>query len=585
MKSFFLLFFAAVSLATQVAAASPAQEARSVIHLEERSEFYFDADPDLNIDEVSQKAVSPRFAPVAGRKIWVGRNAPAAWLRFAVPTGELGPGYGGAPGSADSGAPVSQWLLIVRPSFSIILDHVDFYVPRTDGSFEEIRAGAKAERRASEPHSRFFVFELPPGAFEGKPCYIRLSSATDVQVEFSLQTSVGFARAESINYIAYGLLYGILAAMTLYSLFLFLSLKDGTYLYYVLYMVSAGLWLFFVQGHAKVFFGQSPGFDQAMLWFWVGSMLTWGAVFTGSFLRLRDGLSVLHRIILVLAGLGAVVSVAGVSGWDDIAFSLSHYLGLVLPALAIAAAVARLVQGFPSSLYFLIAWSFLAVGGFVFSLMGLQVLSVNFWTINSTAIGIAGESILLSMALSDRFKRLQAETRRLEKIQAHYRELSLTDELTGLRNKRFLAMELGGMAAKARDAKTQLSLILLDIDDFKQVNDSFGHGVGDEILVALARTAKNCARETDEICCFGGDEFVVVMPGVPRAEAFDVAERIRNRFAADSLREVGGEELKVTVSLGVVEFDGAETAEALLSRADGAMYEAKRLGKDQSVAR
>jgi two-component system, sensor histidine kinase LadS len=582
MKKMLILLLAFAFFGSQPAAAASSEEDRTTIHLEGMSDFYFNALPALGIGEVSDKALSANFTPVAGRQIWVGKKAPAAWLRFTVPTKELGAGYNG---SADGNQAVSQWILVVRPSFSIILDHVDLYVPRNDGSYEKVSSGAKVVPRAGEPYSRFFVFGLSPGAFMGKPCYLRLSSGTDVEVKIDLETGVGFAQHEGFDYFAYGLVYGILVAMILYSLFLFVSLKDSTYLCYILYIVSAGLWLFFVQGHAKLIFGQKPGFDQAMLWLWAGSMITWGAVFTAVFLRLKESRTILYYVFLALAALGAIVSIAGLAGLNGIAFSLSHILGLVLPVLVIAAAIARLVQGFPSAFYFLIAWSLLAVGGFIFSLMGLKILPVNFWTVNGMALGMTAEAILLSMALADRFKRLEAEKKNLEKIQVHYRELSLTDALTGLHNKRFLKIELDLAVSRAGETGTPLSLILLDLDDFKNINDSFGHSVGDDILATLARSMRSCTRESDSSCRFGGDEFVIIMPGVKGEGAFGVAERIRNRFASDSLHDVDGVEVKATVSLGTVEFNGGETAEAFLSRADGAMYEAKRLGKNRSVAR
>jgi len=575
MKKFIFLVLSVVFICSHPGAAPSSQEGRQTINLEERSGFYFNADPGLGIAEVSGEAISSRFTPVSGRMIWVGKKAPAAWLRFVVPTSELD--------DADGIKPVSQWFLVVRPSFSIILDHVALYVPRGDGNFDEISSGAKVAPRFSEPHSRFFVFELPPGAFEGKACYLRLSSGTDVEVGFDLETSIGFAQSEGLGYFVYGLMYGILLAMVLYSLFLLLSLKDKTYLCYILYIISAGLWLFFVQGHAKLVFGQKPYFNQAMLWFWAGSMITWGAVFTAVFLKMKESRPVLYYALLVVAALGLVVSVAGLAGWDDLAFSLSHFLGLALPILVIASAIARLVQGFPSAFYFLIAWSLLALGGFVFSLMGLKVLSVNFWTVNGMAIGMTAESILLSMAIADRFKRLESEKKSLEKVQAHYRELSLTDALTGLHNKRFLLIELNLAVTRARETGIPLSLLLLDLDDFKNINDSLGHRVGDEILATLARSMRSCTRESDSSCRFGGDEFVIIMPGIMGEDAFNVAERIRNHFASDSVHDVGGGAARATVSLGVVEFGGKETAEDFLTRADKAMYEAKRLGKNRSV--
>ena len=581
MKKFSFMLIAIVFFGAHLAASPFSGGGRPVIHLEDKSGFYSNADRGLGIADVSSEINASRFTPVAGRMIWVGKNSPVAWLRFVVPVSEPAVGHDGAEGSE----PLPQWLLVVRPSFSIILDYVDFFVPRGDGSFDELRSGAKAVVRPSEPRSRFFAFELPPGAFEGKPCYLRLSSETDVEVNLDIETSVGFGQSEGLGYTVYGIVNGILLAMVLYSFFLLLSLKDRAYLYYIFYIVSAGLWLFFVQGQAKLVFGQIPNFDQAMLWFWAGSMITWGAVFTAVFLRMKEGQPFLSRMFIVMAIFGAVVSVAGVLGWDDVAFSLSHYLGLALPVLVIAATIVRLSQGFPSAFYFLIAWSFLAVGGFVFSLMGFKILPVNFWTVNGMAIGMTAESVLLSMALADRFKSLEAEKINLEKIQAHYRELSLTDALTGLHNKRFLRIELDLAVERARETKMPLSLMLLDLDDFKMVNDSFGHAVGDEILATLARSMRSCTRESDSSCRYGGDEFVIIMPATLGEDAFLVAERIRNRFTSDNARDVESRKVRATVSLGVVEFNGVETAEAFQARADDAMYEAKRLGKNRSVAR
>jgi len=548
--------------------------------------MYLGADPRLTISEISGDALASRFTPVGGDLIWTGKAKPSTWLRFVIPAmPELN---GASEGVSPEGKASPQWILVVRPSFSIILDPVDFYVPRRDGGYTQIRSGAKELPRPSEPRSRYFVFELPAEAFSGKPCYLRIASTTDVEVNLTVETSLGFAQKEMSDFVAYGLLYGILAAMVFYSLFPLLSLKDKAYFYYILYIVSAGLWIFFVQGHAKLLFGQKPQFDQTMLWFSVGSMITWGAIFTAHFLRLKEGRPVLLYLFMVIAGLGILVSVSGLVGWDSVAFTLSHYLGIALPALAIIAAIARLTQGFSSAFYYLIAWFFLALGDFAFSLMGLKTLPVNFWTTNGMAFGMATQSVFLSMALTDRFKRLEVEKQRLEKIQIHYRELSLTDAPTGLHNKRFLTTELGLAAARARETKLSLSLILLDIDDFKNVNDTFGHSAGDEILAALARSMRSCTRESDSLCRYGGDEFVIILPGIPGEAALNVSERIRNRFAVDSrecLHGENGEKMSVTVSLGVVGFNGSETAEAFLARADGALYEAKRLGKNCSALR
>ena len=216
--------------------------------------------------------------------------------------------------------------------------------------------------------------------------------------------------------------------------------------------------------------------------------------------------------------------------------------------------------------------------------MDLKVLPVNFWTKNGLALGLAAESILLSLSLADRFKRIECEKLLLERDQARLRRLSLTDELTGLYNKRYLLAELKNAANDAHFSGEPLAAILLDLDNFKAINDSYGHGFGDRMLISLAASIRDCIRENDAPCRFGGEEFVIIMPNTDKASALRVAERIREHFAAERHGASDEEAIRATISLGVAELAPGEDANSFLDRTDGAMYEAKRLGKNRSFA-
>ncbi len=577
MKSFLILLLSLGLSSTLTAQplTNPApknQVIEDVIALQSMAELYFNADPALVVEELSKPDKDPFFSPAEGRLIWTGAKAPVSWLRFKIPSGIT-----------------PEWLLVVKPSFSIILDYVEFYVPDGTGAFQRFATGALQKSYPGEPRSRQYVFQLPPEAYKGEYCYIRLSSVTDVSVEFSLETSLGRGARDRKDFLGYGILFGVLAAMILNSLSLYASLKDSAYLLNVLYLISATGWLFYLQGFSKAIFGQNPRADQALLWFWVGSMLAWGSSFSAYFLRLKEGLPGTYRAVLALAALGAVVGIAGLAGWYDVAFSLSHYLGIILPILGTVVALIRLVQGFPSSLYFFLSWLFLGIGGLTFSLMGLKVLPVSFITVNSSAFGIAFQSILLSVALSDRFKRLEMETERLTSMQTHYKEINLTDEVTGLPNKRFLFSELDEMIAKARRTNSHLSLLMVDVDNFKTFQASLAQNEGDEVLVALASVTKACTRESDRVCSLGGDQLVVVLPGIGVDTALKAAERIRTRFAQEAFGTTGNEEHddaapSLTVSIGISELLGEDSKESLLGRADKAMFEAKSRGRNRCVA-
>lgn len=557
------------------------EKIQSVINLEKISDYYFDADPTLGIEEVSSPEFSSHFSPVGGRPVWTGKHAPASWLKFTIPLDRLGPGYGPESNAEDRAV---QWLLLVKPSFSIILDNIEFYVPRSDGGFDRFVLGARIKSAPAEPHSRYYFFSLPAGALRGKPCYLRISSTTDVLMNIELVTASSFVQEQARSFLGYGLLFGIIVAMVIYSIFLLLSLHYRSYIYFIFYNIAIGLWVFYLQGFAKVLFGTTPGLDQMMLWVWAGQFITWGTVFTISFLELRKGSRLLFYILAVAAVAGSLISVAAVAGMDDLTFVVSHYFGLIVAVLVIIAAVLRIKQGYGPARYYLIAWSSLAIGGLVFALMGLKVLPVNVFTSNAMSIGIAFESIFLAMALADRFKYLEIEKKNLEAAQTHFRELSLTDSLTGLRNRRYLMIELAKAMKEARQNGEPLSLIMLDIDDFKVINDRFGHGVGDDMLVSLSHSIRTCTRETDSACLYGGDELVIFMPKVAKQDALRIAERIRTHFETESLRVINGKSLGATISLGIAELEGEDNIDTLLSRADAAMYKAKSRGKNCSAA-
>jgi diguanylate cyclase (GGDEF)-like protein len=153
------------------------------------------------------------------------------------------------------------------------------------------------------------------------------------------------------------------------------------------------------------------------------------------------------------------------------------------------------------------------------------------------------------------------------------------DPLTGLPNRLLLRDRFDVAAANARRNHTGLGLLLVDLDEFKQVNDTFGHEAGDHLLTAVGEKLRGCVRESDTVARLGGDEFVVLLGnlGAPEAESAVVAEKILERLSASTL--IAGHAIVVTPSIGVAVYprDGEDLA-ACLRCADRAMYEAKQHG-------
>ena len=166
-------------------------------------------------------------------------------------------------------------------------------------------------------------------------------------------------------------------------------------------------------------------------------------------------------------------------------------------------------------------------------------------------------------------------------------ELAVTDQLTGLHNRRYMASQLDALVRRAAAGGDPVSLLVIDIDHFKKINDSFGHDVGDEVLREFAVRLASNVRAIDLPVRFGGEEFVVVMPDTELDHAHRIAERIRLHVAGSPFRVMDGQELlTVTISIGVAASLGeGERPDNLVKRADEAMYEAKLGGRNRVIAR
>lgn len=172
--------------------------------------------------------------------------------------------------------------------------------------------------------------------------------------------------------------------------------------------------------------------------------------------------------------------------------------------------------------------------------------------------------------------KIQARTRSLEKANQTLETLATTDMLTKIYNRYAITNLLEDGILHAHYCGHPLSMMLLDVDHFKTINDTYGHDIGDVVLEQLAQTIQACLRETDVIGRYGGEEFMVIMARTPLQVAFQIAERVRSHVMNETFQAVGN----VTVSIGVAELEPEEMFNGFFRRTDMLLYNAKRNGRN-----
>jgi diguanylate cyclase len=175
----------------------------------------------------------------------------------------------------------------------------------------------------------------------------------------------------------------------------------------------------------------------------------------------------------------------------------------------------------------------------------------------------------------------EMESLRNELIQI--REESYTDSLTGISNRKAFDAALEEAIYKTRLEKSTFSILIADVDHFKQVNDSYGHLIGDKVLRFVASTFKWCVKGKDIVARFGGEEFAVILLNTEITGAYAVAEQIRRAVCAGKIKDINSQKLleQVTISIGIAQFDSSDLPNDLLQRADRALYQAKEKGRNR----
>ncbi|MDZ3824963.1 7TM diverse intracellular signaling domain-containing protein [Pseudomonas monsensis] len=291
------------------------------------------------------------------------------------------------------------------------LDHLDLYMADANGDYRLIRQTGDAlpfDSREIRQNNYLFDLEFKPD--QQRSVYLRLASEGSIQAPVTLWSSTAYLEDQPVRLYVLGIIYGVLLGMLVYNLFIYLSVRDTSYLYYIFYIASFGLYQLSVNGAAvEYFWPDNPWWANAATPFFIGCAGLFGSQFARSFLQTKNHSRWLDRVLIGLIAFSALV--VGLSLMTSYALSLrlATLLALTFTVVIFAAGILAWWRGLRVARYFIIAWSAFLLGGIINTLMVLGLLPNVFLTMYASQIGSAIEVALLSLALADRINAMREQ--------------------------------------------------------------------------------------------------------------------------------------------------------------------------------
>lgn len=468
---------------------------------------------------------------------------------------------------------------------------------------------------------------LAPGVHQ---IYLRMASSGTIEAPLRLWEPAAFQAAAAKEHLLAGAVLGMLVVMIVYNLFIYLSTRDINYLYYIAFVASYLMFWSTLWGYTFAYVWPNEiRWNSIAVPVFIASACVAASLFADSFLKLHRFSRPLHWGVLGLAWASALLLAGSFVLPYQLIIRVNSAMILVVSVVALVCGYWRWWAGARFARFYCLSWTSVFVGVSILTIGKFGLLPSNFWTDNASQIGVLLLVLLLSFTLADRINtdrslrinaqavalahaqkarasqkalidstaqanrelesRVQERTNELhdalEKLQtvnAQLQRLSNTDSLTQVGNRAYFDEALQSEHKRASRLRQPLALLLLDIDHFKSINDTWGHPAGDACLRYLADFLRQkVQRAGDVLARYGGEEFVVLLINSTLGDALDVAEDLRADIATLEI-PIEGRSLRITASVGVASAIPASrtSAATLVADADKALYEAKHHGRN-----
>ena len=548
---------------------------------------YFSTPAALTLTDVEARSDSD-WQKLSGARGSFGYTDEHYWLKFSIDEADY-----------------DRVLYIAYP----LLDAIHIYW-RTRSELVEYQLGDK--QPYFERPILISDFAIPIAEAQQGEFFIEVTTSSSMRMPVALMSETDFFDAKLQRRLIEGLYFGLLFCMTVYNLFGFLASREPEFGIYSLYTIFFGGLMLSLDGLGFRYLWPDWLYlqDKGIPIF--GSLtLLMAALFAYQLLRLKNYRRTLARGLFIMAGL-AILSLA-IGAFSSYQVGIHALLALAVPGCLYLLIIGVYLwkKGLVYARMFTIAWGALLLSVMVNSLGYLGIIDSMFIQRHAIMLGSALEILLLSWVLAVRYneqrrERLLAQQRYNEELETRVEERTfeleitlkelqevnneleqrnLEDPLTGLNNRRYFNQQLEREYRRSRRNQKPMCLIMVDIDRFKAVNDTYGHGVGDDILQAISKELRKQARRpTDAVCRYGGEEFAFILAETDLTNGVAFAEKLVAHIRQCVFSTRDGEH-SITISAGVAAIDNTRdhSVHDLFTAADSALYKAKREGRDQVV--
>ena len=531
------------------------------------------------------------------------------WFRFTLPANQS----------------ESQLLVVEYP----LLDHVSLWFQTPDGAVTEYLTGDSFEFAQRPLNYENFVFPVPD-IHQPLTVYMRVQSSGAVRVPVTLWNELDYLAFANQHNIIMGLFLGFLLAMAMTNLFCFVTTRKLTFAVYCGYVVSLGLTIATLNGLGyQYLWPQSPWFEHHAFAIFTNFTGAFSIIFCDLLLNVKQHSARLSYLLKLISGFYLISVVASLFAPMSLLVSVFLVMLLLSWALIYGVGIWLWIKGQSIAGVYTVAWSVLFLSGFVFCLDNLNLVKLNVPSDYLLALAATIEALLLALvlainhnrqrlALEEMQKQLLAQTtlekeeqtellalhenakedleykvqertleleialRELSDINRELQERNTIDALTGVRNRSYFEKKYIAEIRRSRREQTHLSIVMIDIDHFKTINDKFGHLVGDDCIKSVALSIKNSLkRPSDDLCRYGGEEFVLILPSTELAGAHALVEQLRQKIEQSPIMS-DGFSINLTISAGIATAiaDPSQDENMILAAADQQLYLAKNSGRN-----